>query len=119
MKLFEKKKKAENVVAEEPEKKEELSPFEKSEQQVVDFYSDFDDEQLFTIHLVFENGTEYDLSGQTKKNVAWVVAHKNFGTEGIFQYAVKDGFGVGIDLRKVIILTAKPEETSKDEEDAA
>ena len=112
-------KKATNVVTEEPEQKKELSPFEKSEQQVVGFYSDFDNEQLFTIHLVFENGTEYDLSGQTKKNVGWVVAHKNSGTEGIFQYAVKYGFGIGIDLRKVIILTVKPEETSKDEADAA
>lgn len=112
-------KKATNVVTEEPEQKKELSPFEKSEQQVVGFYSDFDNEQLFTIHLVFENGTEYDLSGQTKKNVGWVVAHKNSGTEGIFQYAVRDGFGIGIDLRKVIILTVKPEETSKDEADAA
>lgn len=112
-------KKAEKVAVEEPEDKEELSPFEKSEQQVVDFYSDFNDERLFTIHLVFENGTEYDLSGQTKKNVGWVVAHKNSGTKGIFQYAVKDGFGIGIDLRKVIILTVKPEETSKNEEDAA
>lgn len=112
-------KKATNVVTEEPEQKEELSLFEKSEQQVVDFYSDFNDERLFTIHLVFENGTEYDLSGQTKENVGWVVAHKNSGTEGIFQYAVKNGFGIGIDLRKVIILTVKPEETSKDEEDAA
>ena len=112
-------KKATNVVTEEPEQKKELSPFEKSEQQVVGFYSDFDNEQLFTIHLVFEKGTEYDLSGQTKKNVGWVVAHKNSGTEGIFQYAVKDGFGIGIDLRKVIILTVKPEETSKDEADAA
>ncbi len=35
----------------------------------------------------------------------------------IFQYATKDASGVGIDLRKVIILTVKPEETSKDEED--
>ena len=112
-------KKATNVVTEEPEQKEELLPFEATEQQVVDLYSDFNDEQLFTIHLVFENGTEYDLSGQTKKKVGWVVAHKNSGTEGIFQYAVKNGFGIGIDLRKVIILTVKPEETSKDEEDAA
>ncbi|MDM8332643.1 hypothetical protein QUW45_08200 [Limosilactobacillus pontis] len=112
-------KKATNVVTEEPEQKEELSPFEKSEQQVVDLYSDFDNEQLFTIHLVFENGAEYDLSHQTKKNVGWIVAHKNSDTEGIFQYAVKDGLGIGIDLRKVIILTVKPEETSKDEEDAA
>ncbi len=119
MKLFEKKKKAENMAVEEPEDKEELSPFEKSEQQVVGFYSDFDNEQLFTIHLVFENGTEYDLSGQTKKSVGWIVSHKNSGTKGIFQYATNDGVGVGIDLRKVIILTVKPEETSKDEEDAA
>ncbi len=35
----------------------------------------------------------------------------------IVQYATKDASGVGIDLRKVIILTVKPEETSKDEED--
>lgn len=112
-------KKATKVVTEEPEQKKELSPFEKSEQQVVDLYSDFDNEQLFTIHLVFENGTEYDLSGQTKKSVAWIVSHKNSGTKGIFQHATNDGVGVGIDLRKVIILTVKPEETSKDEEDAA
>ena len=112
-------KKAENMAAKELEEKEELSPFEKSEQQVVGFYSDFDNEQLFTIHLVFENGTEYDLSGQTKKSVGWIVSHKNSGTKGIFQYATNDGVGVGIDLRKVIILTVKPEETSKDEEDAA
>ena len=112
-------KKATNVVTEEPEQKKELSPFEKSEQQVVGFYSDFDNEQLFTIHLVFENGAEYDLSHQNKENVAWVVAHKNLDSKGIFQYAINDGVGVGIDLRKVIILTVKPEETSKDEEDAA
>lgn len=112
-------KKATNVVTEEPERKEELSPFEKSEQQVVDLYSDFDNEQLFTIHLVFENGAEYDLSHQTKKKVGWIVAHKNSDTEGIFQYATNDGLGIGIDLRKVIILTVKPEETSKNEEDAA
>ena len=117
MRLFHKK--ATNVVTEEPEQKEKLSPFEKLEQQVVDFYSDFDNEQLFTIHLVFENGAEYDLSHQTKKSVGWVVAHKDSDTEGIFQYAINDGVGVGIDLRKVIILTVKPEETSKDEEDAA
>ena len=118
-------KKAEKVAVEESDEKEELSPkdelspFEKSEQQVVGYYSDFDNEQLFTIHLVFENGAEYDLSHQNKENVAWVVAHKNSGTKGIFQYATNDGVGVGIDLRKVIILTVKPEETSKDEEDAA
>ena len=111
-------KKAEKVAVEEPEQKKELSPFEKSEQQVVDLYSDFDNEQLFTIHLVFENGAEYDLSHQTKKNVGWIVAHKNSDTEGIFQYAVKDGLGIGIDLRKVIILIVKLEETLKDEEDA-
>lgn len=119
MKLFEKKKKAENVVAEESEKKEELSPFEAAEQRIIDCYSDFDNEQLFTIHLVFENGAEYDLSHQNKENVGWIVAHKNKGSKGIFQYATNDGVGVGIDLRKVIMLTVKPEETSKDEEDAA
>lgn len=112
-------KKATNVVTEEPEQKEELSPFEASEQHIIGYYSDFDNEQLFTIHLVFENGAEYDLSQQNKENVAWVVAHKNFDSKGIFQYAINDGVGVGIDLRKVIILTVKPEETSKDEEDAA
>lgn len=112
-------KKATNVVTEEPEQKEELSPFEASEQCIIGYYSDFDNEQLFTIHLVFENGAEYDLSHQSKENVAWVVAHKNLGSKGIFQYAINDGVGVGIDLRKVIILTVKPEETSKDKEDAA
>lgn len=112
-------KKATNVVTEEPEQKEELSPFEASEQHIIGYYSDFDNEQLFTIHLVLENGAEYDLSHQNKENVAWVVAHKNFDSKGIFQYAINDGVGVGIDLRKVIILTVKPEETSKDEEDAA
>lgn len=112
-------KKATNVVTEEPEQKEELSPFEASEQHIIGYYSDFDNEQLFTIHLVFENGAEYDLSQQNKENVAWVVAHKNFDSKGIFQYATNDGVGVGIDLRKVIILTVKPEETSKDKEDAA
>lgn len=112
-------KKAEKAAVEEPEDKEELSPFEASEQRIIGYYSDFDNEQLFTIHLVFENGAEYDLSHQNKENVAWVVSHKNSGTKGIFQYATNDGVGVGIDLRKVIILTVKPEETSKDEEDAA
>lgn len=112
-------KKAEKVAVEEPEDKEELSPFEASEQSIIGYYSDFDNEQLFTIHLVFENGAEYDLSHQNKKNVAWVVAHKNLDSKGIFQYAINDGVGIGIDLRKVIILTVKPEETSKDEEDAA
>lgn len=112
-------KKATNVVIEEPEKKEELSPFKASEQQVVDLYSDFDDDRLFTIHLVFENGVEYDLSEETKENVAWIVAHKNLGSKGVFQYAKKDGSGIGIDLRKVIILTVKPEETSEEEEDAS
>lgn len=112
-------KKAEKVAVEEPEDKEELSPFEASEQHIIGYYSDFDNEQLFTIHLVFENGAEYDLSHQSKENVAWVVAHKNLDSKGIFQYTINNGVGVGIDLRKVIILTVKPEETSKDEEDAA
>ena len=110
-------KKAENVAAKELEKKEELSPFEASKQGIIDCYSDFDNEKLFTIHLVLENGAEYDLSHQNKEDVGWIVAHKNKGSEGIFQYATKDASGVGIDLRKVIILTVKPEETSKDEED--
>lgn len=112
-------KKAENVAAKEPEKKEELSPFGASEQQIVDLYSDFDNEQLFTIHLVFENGAEYDLSHQNKENVAWVVAHKNLDSKGIFQYSEGKALGIGIDLRKVIMLTVKPEEVSKDKEDAA
>ena len=112
-------KKAENVAAKEPEKKEELSPFEAAEQQIVDLYSDFDDEQLFTINLVFEHGTEYDLLHQNKENVGWIVAHKNKGSKGIFQYSEGKALGIGIDLRKVIMLTVKPEEVSKNKEDAA
>ena len=112
-------KKAEKVAVEEPEDKEELSPFEASEQRIIVYYSDFDNEQLFTIHLVFENGAEYDLSHQNKENVGWIVTHKNKGSKGIFQYSEGKALGIGIDLRKVIMLTVEPEEVSKDKEDAA
>ncbi|MCC4508554.1 hypothetical protein LMC05_05990 [Limosilactobacillus reuteri] len=121
MKLFEKKKKAENMAAKELEEKEELSPFEATKQRIIDYYSDFNDEQLFTIHFVFEKGVEYDLLHQFKETVAWIVAQKSLGAEGIFQYTDQyaEKIGIGIDLSKVITYTVKPEETSKDEEDAA
>ena len=56
---------------------------------------------------------------KNKENVGWVVTHKNLGSKGVFQYATNDGSGIGIDLRKVIILTVKPEESSEEEEDAS
>ena len=116
MRLFGKKHTSE--VVEEHDGQKELSPFEEVQRQIVEFYSDFDYEQLFTIHLVFEHGAECNLTHQDKKSIGWFIAHKNSDTEGIFQYAVKDGLGIGIDLRKVIILIVKLEETLKDEEDA-
>lgn len=110
-------KKAEKVAVEEPEDKEELSPFEATKQRIIDYYSDFNDEQLFTIHFVFEKGVEYDLLHQVKETVAWIVANKDLGAGGVFQYAEK--LGVGIDLSKVITYTVKPEEALEEEKDAA
>lgn len=115
MRLFGKKHTSE--VVEEHDGQKELSPFEEAQRQIVELYSDFDDEQLFTIHLVFENGAEYDLSHQNKENVGWIVAHKNKGSKGIFQYSEGKALGIGIDLRKVIMLTVKPEKTVKEEEE--
>lgn len=115
MRLFGKKHTSE--VVEEHDGQKELSPFEEVQRQIVEFYSDFDDEQLFTIHLVFEHGAECNLTHQDKKSIGWFIAHKDCDSKGIFQYSEGKALGIGIDPRKVIMFTVRPEKTVKEEEE--
>ena len=102
MKLFGKyKKELHNEEQEiEDKNKEPLTPYEHNMQQVLDSYSEYDDEQLFLIKVTFDYGQTLELNKCTKFDVAWLMANVLNGAEAVLYTTKKRKTAVCINLNK-------------------
>lgn len=102
MKLFDKHEKELHNEEQEVEdkNKEPLTPYERNMQQVLDSYSEYDDEQLFLIKVTFDHGQTLELNKFTKFDVAWLMANALNGAETVLYTTKKRKTAVCINLNK-------------------